>query len=123
MKLHELQVGQRFTFTDKHRGKVFEVTGRLMTIIEYKDVATGEIRRTNVDRKTFRMEVDLVTDNRVVELTPSDIEILKSSLVEAYLRACEVGRQSTDGEAIDKVLIKITGSAGRRVVLPNNEEI
>lgn len=27
MKLHDLQVGQRFTFTDKHRGKVFEVVG------------------------------------------------------------------------------------------------
>jgi len=121
MKLHDLQVGQRFTFSDKHRGKVFEVTDRTQWHVLYMDVATQQVRETYSNRETFRMEVDLVTDNRVVELTPEDIEILKSALVEYYLRACEVGRQSTDGEAIDKLLIKITGSAGRRVVLPEGE--
>ena len=29
MKLHDLQVGQRFTFTDKHRGNVFEVADKI----------------------------------------------------------------------------------------------
>lgn len=121
MKLHNLTVGQRFTFSDKHRGKVFEVKCATAHRITFEDIATGEYRTTTDNRKTFRMEVIPVTENRLVEFTPDDIEILKSALVEAYLRSCEVGRQSTDGEAIDKVMIKITGSAGRRVVLPEGE--
>src|SRR5690606_1957990 len=117
---------QRFPYADKHRRKVFEVTPKTrptatMQVVQYKDVATGETRTTRSNRKTCRMEVELITTNRVGELTPNDIDILKSSLVESYLRACEVGRQSTDGEAINALMLKITGLPGRRVVLPEGE--
>lgn len=120
MRLHDLTPGQRFSFRDKHRGKVFEITDKSPAGIDYRDVATGQIRSTYSNREMFRKEVRLITENRAVDLTPDDIEILKSALVEAYLRSCEVGRQSTDGEAINKVMCKITGHPGRRVVLPED---
>lgn len=117
MKLYDLQVGQRFSFIDKHRGKVFEVTGRLMTIIEYKDIATSEIRSTHSERKTFRMDVRPVTDNRVVELTPHDIEKLQWILYAAYT---SVDSEEAMSE-INAMHIKLTGLPGRRVVLPEGE--
>lgn len=120
MKLHDLTVGQRFTFTDKHRGKVFEVTGKGSShIIEYKDIATGEYRNTISNRKTFRMEVELVTDNRTVILDDDDIGLLTFILLRAYNDTepyAEYARSK-----INKLFLKITGSAGRRVVLPEGE--
>ena len=121
MKLHDLQVGQRFTFTDKHRGKVFEVTHTDSFRAAFIDVATKQLRYAWASGKTFRMDVELETTNRAVELTPADIEILKSALVEAYLRACEIGKQSTDGEEINALLLKLTGLPGRRTVLTEGE--
>lgn len=114
LKLHDLTVGDRFTFTDKHRGKVFEVFGKGNDWVHYKDVATGEFRITTANRKTFRMPVQLVTENRVVELTPAEIDKLQWILYAAYT---SVDSEEARSE-INKMHIKLTGSAGRRVVLP-----
>lgn len=116
MKLHDLQVGQRFTFSDKHRGKVFEVTAKQPRCIVYMDTATNEYRQAFSHRKTFRMEVELVTENRVVELTPHEIDKLQWILYAAYT---SVDSEEARSE-INKMHIKLTGSAGRR---PNNDEI
>lgn len=116
MKLHDLQVGQRFTFTDKHRGKVFEVMWADSGLITYKDVATNEYRHARSNRKTFRMPVRLVTENRVVELTPHEVDKLQWILYAAYT---SVDSEEARSE-INKMHIKLTGSAGRR---PNNDEI
>lgn len=116
MKLHDLQVGQRFTFTDKHRGKVFEVTSKDRFSVVYMDVATGEDRIALSNRKTFRMEVHLETENRLVELTPHDLEKLDWILYAAYT---SVDSEEARSE-INAMHIKLTGSAGRR---PNNDEI
>lgn len=119
MKLHDLQVGQRFTFTDKHRGKVFEVTskeaaiGKMRAAIQYRDVATNEIRYAVSNRKTFRADVCPVTENRVVELTPHEVDMLQWILYGAYT---ESESEATRSE-INKLSNKITGLPGRRVVL------
>jgi hypothetical protein len=92
MKLHDLQVGQRFTFTDKHRGKVFEVTSKYRFSVVYMDVATGQLRHTYANRKTFRT---------------------------AYLLECDEENREDRKSAITALHLKLTGLPGRRVVLPN----
>lgn len=118
MRLHDLQVGQRFTFTDKHRGKVFEVKCATAHRITFEDIATGEYRSTASNRKTFRMPVQLVTTNRVVELTPHEVDKLQWILYAAYT---SVDSEEARSE-INALHIKLTGSAGRRVVRPNNDD-
>src|SRR5690606_4134713 len=99
MKLHDLSVGQRFTFVDKHRGKAFEVTERDEHWIRFSDVATRESRMTDSRRKTFRMEVELVTGNRVVELTQREQELLQHLLHQHYTYMCTMGyTESEKGE-------------------------
>lgn len=127
MKLHDLQVGQRFSFTDKHRGKVFEVTkvytvesSKHPAMIVFLDVATGEERTAPKNRKTFRMEVRLVTDNRVVELTETDVHLLTYILDDHYRYLCETGASEWLKSEINKLYLKITGLPGRRVVLPDD---
>lgn len=117
MKLHDLTVGQRFTFTDKHRGKVFEVISKDRFSVIYADVATGDDRMALSNRKTFRMSVQLVTTNRVVELTPHEVELLTQVLHSCYLYEIDEAMKSK----INALHIKLTGSAGRRVVLPEGE--
>ena len=121
MKLHDLQVGQRFTFIGKHRGKVFEVTSKDRFSVVYMDVATGEDRMALSNRKTFRMEVMPVTETRLVELTPHEVDILKQVLHERYLLMCETGYSEASKSEMNKLIIKITGLPGRRVVLPEGE--
>lgn len=118
LKLHDLQVGQRFTFSDKHRGKVFEVISKDRFSVIYADVATGDDRMALSNRKTFRMPVQLVTKNRVVELTPHEVDKLQWILYAAYT---SVDSEEARSE-INKMHIKLTGSAGRRVVSPNNDD-
>ena len=110
-------MGQRFAFTDKHRGKVFEVKCATAHRITFEDIATGEYRSTHSERKTFRMPVQLITTNRVVELTPHEIDKLHWILYEAYT---SVDSEEARSE-INALHIKLTGSAGRRVVLPEGE--
>ncbi len=117
LRLHDLQIGHRFTFTDKHRGKVFEVTQRDTQSIFYEDVATGDIRLAKSNRKTFRMSVELVTENRAIELTPHDIDKLHWILYAAYT---SVDSEEARSE-INAMHIKLTGLPGRRVVLPDRE--
>lgn len=114
MKLHDLQVGQRFSFTDKHRGKVFEVSGKLVTIIQYMDVATGEMRTTHSNRKTFRKEV--VLEQPEERFTPEEKKLLDAVFSAAYLYTESASVRSD----IDKLYLKITGLPGRRVVLPED---
>lgn len=114
LKLHDLTVGQRFTFSDKHRGKVFEVKCATSHRITFEDIATGEYRSTASNRKTFRMPVQLITDNRVVELTPHEAELLTQVLHSYYLNEIDEAMRAK----INALHIKLTGSAGRRVVLP-----
>ena len=125
MKLYELTVGQRFCFTDKHRGKVFEVIeknnvrtpkGR-ETYIIYHDVIHKNQVIYNKESKTFRMPVQLVTENRVIELTPHEVDTLKVVLHSHYLNEIDEAMKSK----INALHIKLTGSAGRRVVLPEGE--
>ena len=118
MRLHDLQVGQRFTFTDKHRGKVFEVTSKDRFSVVYMDVATEEDRMALSNRKTFRADVRPVTDNRLVELTPHDLEKLDWILYAAYT---SVDSEEARSE-INVMHIKLTGLHGRRVVLPEGDE-
>lgn len=123
MKLHDLTVGQRFTFTDKHRGKVFEIMERGVNWIRYFDVANKYSPHvTHSTRKTFRMSVQLVTDNRVVELTPREEAIIATALMLAIKISSEDGEPESSRNEINKVYLKITGSAGRRVVRPNNDD-
>lgn len=117
MKLHDLTVGDRFTFSDKHRGKVFEVTLHEGHTIIYKDIATHEGRITRSNRKTFRMSVQIVTTNRVVELTPHEVDTLKSVLHSYYLNEIDEAMRAK----INALHIKLTESAGRRVVRPEGE--
>src|SRR5690606_28466987 len=116
MKLHDLQVGQRFTFTDKHRGKVFEVTSKDRFSVVYMDVATEEDRMVLSNRKTFRADVRPVTDNRLVELTPHDLEKLDWILYAAYT---SVDSEEARSE-INAMHIKLTGLPGRRVDKPED---
>jgi hypothetical protein len=120
MKLHDLQVGQRFTFTDKHRGKVFEVIRSDTRIVVYRDVATNEFRHAYSNREMFRKEVMPITDNRLVELTPHEVDMLKQVLHERYLLMCETGYSEASKSEMNKLIIKITGLPGRRVVLPED---
>lgn len=117
MKLHDLQVGQRFTFTDKHRGKVFEVTERDEHWIRFSDVATRESRVTDSRRKTFRMEVYLVTANRVVEFTPQEADMMADILHNYYKLLCERNAPEPVKSDINKLYLKLTGLPGRRTVL------
>lgn len=114
MKLHDLTVGQRFSFSDKHRGKVFEVAARENKWVLYIDVATQERRIATSNREMFRKEVIPVTENRVVELTPHETEILSDLLEDAYFGA----ESQSERNELNRIHIKLTGSAGRRVVLP-----
>lgn len=117
MKLHDLQVGQRFTFTDKHRGKVFEVTAKTSPNasrqgIHYKDVATGEVRDAWSHREMFRKEVVLEQPEEC--FTPEEKKLLDAVFSAAYLYTESASVRSD----IDKLYLKITGLPGRRVVLP-----
>lgn len=126
MRLHDLTVGQRFSFRDKHRGKVFEVTAKTSQSasrkgIQYKDVATGEIRNAWSHREMFRKEVDLETDDRTIILTPHEVDMVTQVLHERYLLMCEGGFSESSKTELDKLFCKITGHPGRRVVLPEGE--
>lgn len=116
MKLHDLQVDQRFTFIGKHRGKVFEVTDASRIHIAYMDVATGEHRTTTDNRKTFRMGVRPITKNRLIELTPDECKFLDEVFYGAWL----IADNEQAKEDIDKFHAKLTGLPGRRVVLPDD---
>lgn len=116
MKLHDLQVCQRFTFTDKTRGKVFRILDRQPHVISFEDVATGDVRDVWSNRKTFRMEVRPITKNRLVELTPHEVDMLQWILYGAYT---ESESEATRSE-INKLSNKITVLPRRRVVLPED---
>jgi hypothetical protein len=117
MKLHDLQVGQRFTFTDKHRGKVFEVTSKYRFSVVYMDVATGQLRHTYANRKTFRMEVEL--EQPASQYTPDERKLLDEIFSTAYLLECDEENREDRKSAITALHLKLTGLPGRRVVLPN----
>lgn len=118
MKLHDLQVGQRFSFIGKHRGKVFCVTERGEHWIRFSDVATSESRVTDSRRLTFRMEVELVTENRVVEFTQQETDMLADILHDYYKLLCEQNAPEPVKSDINKLYLKITGLPGRRRILP-----
>lgn len=118
MKLHDLQVGQRFSFTDKHRGKVFEVTSKDRFSVVYMDVATEEDRIALSNRKTFRTEVELVTENRVVEFTKQEVDMLADILHNYYKLLCEQNAPEPVKSNVNKLYLKITGLPGRRRILP-----
>src|SRR5690606_15080643 len=112
MKLHDLQVGQRFTFTDKHRGKVFEVTAKTSPTatrqgVQYKDVATGETRNTWSNRKTFRMEVEL--EQPADRFTADERKLLDEVFSTAYLLECDEENREDMKSAITALHLKITG--------------
>lgn len=121
MKLHDLQVGQRFSFTDKHRGKVFEVYATNSQGIAYIDVATKQKRATYPNRKTFRMEVELVTANRVVEFTQQEADMMADILHNYYKLLCERNAPEPVKSDINKLYLKLTGLPGRRTVLTEGE--
>lgn len=118
MKLHDLTVGQRFSFIGKHRGKVFEVIDKrgfgLLPFVQYKDVADQKERTAWSDGKTFRFDVELITSNRVVELTPNQVDKLHWILYVAYTA---VETQEARNE-INELHILLTGVEGRRVIKP-----
>ena len=116
LKLHDLTVGQRFTFSDKHRGKTFEVTSKDRFSVVYMDVATGEDRMALSNRKTFRMEVELVTENRVVEFTQQEADMLADILHNYYKLLCERNAPEPVKSDINKLYLKLTDLPGRRVV-------
>lgn len=117
MKLHDLQVGQRFTFTDKHRGKVFEIEWRSPHMIWYKDIATGQRRYAYSNRKTFRMEVELEQPSD--RFTADDRKLLDEVFSTAYLLECDEENRAERKSAINALHGKLTGLPGRRRVLPN----
>lgn len=116
MRLHDLQVGQRFTFTDKHRGKVFEVTQSSSHIIEYKDIATGEYRNTISTRKTFRMDVELESNEKTFALNDDEIRMIISALHAAYLESSDENERSR----INQLNLKLTGHPGRAADVPED---
>lgn len=116
MRLHDLQVGQRFTFTNKHRGKVFEVTQRAPRAVHYTDTATGDERMATDSAKAFCMDVELATSNRVVELTQHEIDMLQWILHGASTEA----ESKLTRSDINKLYNKLTGLAGWRVDKPED---
>ena len=119
MKLYELSVGQRFTFTDKYRGKVFEVTERDEHWIRFSDVATRESRVTDSRRKTFRMEVEL--EQPADRFTADERKLLDEVLSTAYLLECDEENREESKSAINALHGKLTGLPGRRTVLTEGE--
>lgn len=120
MKLHDLQVGQRFSFIGKHRGKVFEVTERGEHWIRFSDVATRESRVTDSRRLTFRMDVWLESENRVVEFTQQETDMLADILHNYYKLLCEQNASEPVKSDINKLYLKITCLPGRRRILPED---
>ena len=118
MKLHDLQVGQRLTFTDKHRGEVFEVTSKDRLSVVYMDVSTEEDRIALSNRKTFRMEVEL--EQPADRFTPDERKLLDEVFSTAYLLECDEENREERKSAITALHLKITGLPGRRVVLPED---
>src|SRR5690606_535052 len=119
MKLYERQVGQRFTFIGKYRGKVFVVIGKTNYTILYKDVATEEIRTTGSNRKTFRMEVELAPEEGVTRvLTKDEISLLNEVLALAIKISAEDGEPEDRRNRINKLYLKINGLPERR---PQNQ--
>src|SRR5690606_7217433 len=118
MRLHDLQVGQRFTFTDKHRGKVFEVTSKDRLSVVYMDVATEEDRIALSNRKTFRMEVEL--EQPSARFTADERKLLDEVFSTAYLLECDEENRAERKSAINALHGKLTGLPGRRTVLTEN---
>ena len=109
MRLHDLTVGQRFEFVRKHHGKTFEVTGKDRFSVVYMDVATGEDRMALSNRKTFRMDVIPVTEDKLVSQTQQEVEMLSSILYDAYTEAESEAERSD----INQLHAKITGRPAR----------
>lgn len=121
MRLHDLTVGQRFTFTDKHRGKVFEVTWADSHLITYRDVATNEYRHARSNREMFRKEVRQVSDNRPIELTKQEVDLLIMLVHSEYKLQCETGGSEAYKGIINALFLKLTGLPGRRAVRQEGE--
>lgn len=120
MRLHDLQVGQRFSFTGKHRGKVFEVSERRSKgSITFKDVATNQERSTNETRKTFRMDVEL--EERTVTITDQESRELSQIVHERYLMMCVTGYSEEAKSIVNELYCKLTGLPVRRRILPKGE--
>lgn len=120
MRLYELSVGHRFSFTDKQRGKVFEVTQRAPRAVHYTDTATGDERMATDSAKAFRMEVELVTANRVVEFTPQEAFELAGIIYDRYILMCEEGYSEISKSHVNKLYVKLTGLPVRRVDKPED---
>lgn len=114
MKLHDLTVGQRFTFTDKHRGKVFRVTHKARHTIGFRDVATEEQRYATSNRKTFRMDVELESNEKSFALNDDEIRMIISALHTAYLESSDENERSR----INQLNLKLTGHPGRAADVP-----
>jgi hypothetical protein len=115
MRLHDLQVGQRFTFIGKHRGKVFEIKATTSNWVAFEDIATGQLRHTYANRKTFRMEVEL--EQPADRFTPDERKLLDEIFSTAYLLECDEENREDRKSAITALHGKITGLPGRRTVL------
>ncbi len=126
MRLHDLQVGQRFSFIGKHRGEVFEVVEKKNvrtpkgreTYIIYHDVIHKNQVISHKESKTFRMGVELVTENRVVEFTKQEVDMLADILHNYYKLLCEQNAPEPVKSNVNKLYLKITGLPGRRRILP-----
>lgn len=111
MRLHDLQVGQRFTFTDKHLGKVFEVTQRAPRAVHYSDTAMGCERMATDSSKAFRMEVELEQPEQW--LTPDERKLLDEVFSIAYQVECDEENRAERKSAINALHSKLTCHPGR----------
>ncbi len=111
MRLHDLQVGQRFTFTDKHRGKVFEVAHTDSFRAAFIDVATKQLRYAWASGKTFRMEVEL--EERTVTISDQESMEIAQIVRERYLMMCETGYSEEAKSRVNQLYCKLTGHPGR----------
>src|SRR5690606_19960524 len=95
----------------------FEVTQRAPRAVHYTDTATGDERMATDSAKAFRMEVELVTANRVVELTKQEADMLEDILHNYHKLLCERNATEPVKSDINKLYLKLTGLPGRRTVL------
>src|SRR5690606_18576487 len=119
MKLYELSVGQRYTFVDKHRGEVFEVTQRAPRAVHYTDTETGDERMATDSAKAFRMEVEL--EQPADRFTPDERKLLDEIFSTAYLLECDEENRAERKSAINALHGKLTRLPGRRTVLTEGE--
>lgn len=111
MKLHDLQVGQRFTFVDKHRCKTFEVTQRAPRAVHYTDTATGDERMAPDSVKAFRMDVEI--EQPADRFTPDERKLLDEIFSTVYLLECDEENREDRKSAITALHLKITGPPGQ----------